>query len=137
MLSKIIKKMNKIHYTPIGIIHSPFKDKSDAPVQPVYSNDAIATIEIFDQYSKGLKGLAGFEQIVLLFHLDRIISSKLQVIPHFDKKIRGVFATRSPSRPNPIGLSIVELVSIDQNIITVKGIDALDGTPLLDIKPHI
>ncbi len=129
--------MNKITYTPIGIIHSPFLEKSDAPVQPVYSNNAEATIEIFDQYAKGLKGLTGFEQIVLLFHLDRIVSSKLQVVPHFDKEIRGVFATRSPSRPNPIGLSIVELVCIDHNIITVRGIDALDGTPLLDIKPHI
>ncbi len=129
--------MKKILYTPIGIIHSPFKEKGNTPVQPVYSDDAVATIEIFDQYTKGLKELASFDHIVLLFHLDRISGYTLQTVPHFDNEIRGVFATRSPSRPNPIGLSTVRLVSIDKNIITVKGIDALDGTPLLDIKPHI
>ncbi len=129
--------MKEIVYIPIGIIHSPYNENDDAPVQPVYANDTLATLEIFDQYEKGLKDLDGFDHLVLLFHLNRISGYSLQVVPHFDSNRRGVFATRSPSHPNSIGLSIVKLVNVKNNIITVKGIDALDKTPLLDIKPYI
>jgi tRNA-Thr(GGU) m(6)t(6)A37 methyltransferase TsaA len=129
--------MTRIQYTPIGIIHSPFLQNGNVPVQPIYSKDTEATIEIYDEYVDGIKDLAGFSQIILLFHLDRISGYKLQTVPHFDNKLRGVFATRSPSRPNPIGLSITRLVKIRGNILHIKGIDALDKTPLLDIKPYI
>ena len=127
----------KIEYRPIGIIHSPFRDIEDMPIQPVGASKIKGTIEIFPEFTDGLKDLEGFSHIILLYHFHKVQESKLIVTPFMDSQSRGVFATRAPKRPNPIGLSIVRLVSIEQNILNIGNIDVIDGTPLLDIKPYV
>jgi len=118
----------------IGFIHSPYKDKKDCPTQ---GREEVCTIEILDQYAEGLKDLDGFSHLILLycFHLAKDYS--LSVKTPWDSERHGVFATRSPNRPNPIGFSVVELVERKGNQLTVKGLDALEGTPVLDIKPYL
>ena len=127
----------KIEFTPIGIIHSPFTDLVDMPIQPNSTESASGTVDILPEYAEGLHDLDGFSHIILLYHLHQAGKPRLQVIPFLDSKPHGVFATRAPVRPNPIGLSVVELISIQGNQLTVAGLDILDGTPLLDIKPYI
>ena len=127
----------KIEYRPIGIIHSPFRDIEDMPIQPVGASMIKGTIEIFPEFTDGLKDLEGFSHIILLYHFHKVQESKLIVIPFMDSQSRGVFATRAPKRPNPIGLSIVKLINIEQNILNIGNIDVIDGTPLLDIKPYV
>ena len=124
-------------YHPIGIIHSPFKDLEGMPIQPTGETSAPGTIEIFPDYRQGLKDLEGFSFIILLYHLHQVSRSSLVVTPFLDSETRGIFATRAPSRPNPIGLSIVKLVNIDGSILYVENLDILDGTPLLDLKPYV
>lgn len=126
--------MNTIQYTPIGIIHTPFKSAEGTPIQPKASNNAKATIEIFPPYVEGLKDLEGFSHLILLFHLHKIKHSNLTPTPYMDTVPRGVFATRAPARPNPIGFSIVELEKVDGNRLYIQQADMLDETPLLDIK---
>jgi tRNA-Thr(GGU) m(6)t(6)A37 methyltransferase TsaA len=94
-------------------------------------------IEIFEQYVRGLKDLDGFSHIILLFHLHKSKGYSLEVVPYLDDKKRGLFATRAPRRPSPIGLSVVRLKRIEGNVIYIEDIDMLDGTPLLDIKPYV
>ena len=127
----------KIEFTPIGIIHTPFKTIENIPIQPAAGKTIEGWIEIFDEYTEGLSDLDGFSHIYLLFHLHRSKNYSLKLIPFLDTVKRGVFSTRSPARPNPLGLSIVEIVSIHDNIINIKGIDILDGSPLIDIKPYV
>jgi tRNA-Thr(GGU) m(6)t(6)A37 methyltransferase TsaA len=109
------------------------------PVQPRGAKDTYATIEFKKEFQDGLKDLDGFSHVYLIYYFHKIKEPKLQVVPFNDKTntLRGVFSTRTPMHPNFIGLSIVELVSIKNNIVTIKGVDILDGTPLLDIKPYI
>ena len=107
------------------------------PIQPAAASGTEGKIEVFGEYCLGLQDLEGFSHIIILYHLHQVGSSRLKVIPFLDTQERGVFATRAPVRPNPIGLSIVELISRENNILTVKNIDILDGTPLIDIKPYI
>lgn len=126
-----------ISYEPIGIIHSPLKISSDAPIQPSAKPNIMGEIEIFPKFTAGLKDLDQFSFIFLFYHFNRITNHKLRVKPYLDSNLRGVFSTRAPSRPNSIGFSLVELVGINDNIITVKHVDMLDHTPLLDIKPFI
>jgi len=125
--------------TSIGIIHSPFCDLVNMPVQPKGARDVFATIEFKDEYTEGLKDLDGFSHVYLIYHFHKVKEPKLSVIPFNDptNTQRGVFSTRTPMHPNSIGLSVVELVSVKGNIVTIKGVDVLDGTPLLDIKPYI
>lgn len=127
----------KIEYQPIGVIHSPFKELEGMPIQPAGASGIKGTIEVFPDYKMGLKDLDGFSHIILLYHFHRSTGFKLRVIPFMDTKKRGVFATRAPRRPNPIGLSVVRLVSIEGTILQVEDVDILDGTPLLDIKPYV
>jgi tRNA-Thr(GGU) m(6)t(6)A37 methyltransferase TsaA len=127
----------QVIYRPIGVIHSPFHDLEGMPIQPVGDSQAGGTVELFPQFSDGLKDLAGFSHIYLIYHLHMARVSGLTVIPFLDSEPRGLFATRAPSRPNPIGLSLVKLVAIEDNILTVESLDILDGTPLLDIKPYV
>jgi tRNA-Thr(GGU) m(6)t(6)A37 methyltransferase TsaA len=127
--------LNKITYKPIGIIHSPFKAPANIPIQHTGAKGEIGTIEIFDEYAEGLRDLEGFSHIMLLYHLHQAEYFKLRVIPFLDTVERGIFSTRAPVRPNPIGLTIVKLIKIEGNIITVENIDMIEGTPLLDIKP--
>ncbi len=127
----------KIEFRPIGIIHSPFFDLKEIPVQPTLARGVKATVEIFKEYQAGLKDLEGFSHIILLTYLHRSKGFSLEIIPHWDSKPRGLFATRSPRRPNPIGFSVVHLLKIEGGILYIENVDLLDGTPLLDIKPYI
>lgn len=122
---------------PIGTIRSPYKTLRDMPIQPKGAARELGTIEVFSEYIPGLRDLEGFSHIYLLYQFHKAERTELSVIPFMDSTVRGVFATRSPLRPNHIGLSIVELTEVTDNIITIRGIDVLDGTPLLDIKPYI
>jgi len=127
----------KIVYQPIGIIHSPFEDITGVPIQPTGACGIKGTVEIFPEFTEGLKDLEGFSHVILLYHFHRVQKSKLIVTPFMDSLAHGVFATRAPKRPNPIGLSIVKLLSIEQNILHVENVDIINGTPLLDIKPYV
>jgi tRNA-Thr(GGU) m(6)t(6)A37 methyltransferase TsaA len=125
-----------IAYRPIGVIHSEHTRAEDTPIQPVYAQECRGQVEIFPEYTDGLRDIEGFSHIYLLYHLHRAGSAKLVVKPFLHDVERGVFATRAPCRPNAIGLSIVELVRREGNVLHLKGVDVLDGTPLLDIKPY-
>ena len=127
----------KIEFKPIGIIHSPFNEPENMPIQPAGAKGIKGTIEIFKEYQDGLKDLEGFSHVILLYHLHRSTGFKLQVIPFMDTELRGVFATRAPRRPNPIGISVVELGRIENGLLHIRNVDILDGTPLLDIKPYV
>lgn len=121
---------------PIGIIESPFEDKDESPIQPSFS-EAFGTVIIDPEYVEGLTALDGFSHIILLYYFDRASSIDMKVVPYLDDKPKGIFAIRHPNRPNKIGLSIVQLVKVEKNKLLVKGIDVLNGTPLIDIKPFV
>ncbi len=123
----------------IATIYSPFCDLVNMPVQPKGAKDIYATLEFKEEYVEGLKDLDGFSHVYLIYYFHKIKEPKLSVIPFNDKTHtpRGVFSTRTPMHPNSMGLSVVELVKVEGNIVTIKGVDILDGTPLLDIKPYI
>ncbi len=127
----------QITYSPIGIIHSPFKELTGMPIQPTSESSAAGHLEIYPEFADGLKDLAGFSHIYLLFHLHKSAPAKLHLKPFLDNEVRGVFSTRAPRRPNPIGLSLVEILRVEKNYVYIANIDILDGTPLLDIKPYI
>lgn len=107
------------------------------PIQPSGATGIRGFIEILPEFVDGLKDLDGFSHIILLYHFHRIRKSKLIVTPFMDAQPRGVFSTRAPTRPNPIGLSVVRLLGGDQNILHIENVDIVDGTPLLDIKPYV
>jgi tRNA-Thr(GGU) m(6)t(6)A37 methyltransferase TsaA len=129
--------MDDIKFKPIGIIHSPFKTVQGIPIQPTAAKSTEGTIEIFPEYAEGLKDIEGFSHIFLIFHLHLSGKARLKVKPFMDDELRGVFSTRAPSRPNPIGLSIVRLIEVKGKTLHIKGVDIADGTPLLDIKPYV
>lgn len=126
-----------LNYEPIGIIHSPFHTVEDMPIQPTSQASKPGVVEIYSQYAEALKDLDGFSHIYLIYHFHRVASSKLIITPFLDTQPRGLFATRAPCRPNPIGLSLVQLSHIEGNRLHVVRLDILDQTPLLDIKPYI
>jgi tRNA-Thr(GGU) m(6)t(6)A37 methyltransferase TsaA len=121
----------------IGIIHSPHRKADGTPVQAALAAGVQGTIEVFPQYAAGLRDLDGFERIWLVYWFDRAKAAELVVTPYLDTVARGLFATRAPCRPNPIGLSAVRLLGIIGNILHVDGLDILDNTPLLDLKPYV
>jgi len=123
-------------FKPVGMIHTPFTDRSQAPRSTHAAGEAEGVVEVFEAYAAGLGGLEGWERIWLLWSPDRIEQGKLIVQPPFNTGPKGVFSTRSPSRPNPIALSCVRLLGIDGRRLRVADVDMLDGTPLLDIKPY-
>ena len=129
--------MDKIKYKPIGIIHSPFKKPKGTPIQPAAAKGIEGKVEVFPEYAEGLKDVEGFSHIILVYHFHLSKKPSLKVKPFMDDQMRGVFATRAPSRPNPIGISIVRLIKIEENILHVQDVDIIDGTPLLDIKPYV
>ena len=126
-----------LNYEPIGSIHSPFHTVEDMPIQPTSQASKPGVVEIYSQYAEALKDLDGFSHIYLIYHFHRVASSKLTITPFLDTQPRGLFATRAPCRPNPIGLSLVQLSHIEGNRLHVVRLDILDQTPLLDIKPYI
>jgi tRNA-Thr(GGU) m(6)t(6)A37 methyltransferase TsaA len=128
---------DQIIYRPIGTIHSPFTEAKKMPIQPAAAKGIEGTIDIKPEFENGLKDLDGFSHIILLYHLHLSKGFSLEVIPFLDDKLRGVFATRAPRRPNAIGLSIVRLVNIEKNRLYIRNVDIVDGTPLLDIKPYV
>jgi tRNA-Thr(GGU) m(6)t(6)A37 methyltransferase TsaA len=129
--------METITYTPIGVIHSPFKDKEGMPIQPPGAQGIAGTVELDPKYAEGLNDLEDFSHIILLYHFDRSEGYSLTVKPFLDDAMRGVFATRAPKRPNAIGLSVVKLVKRAETVVHIEHVDIVDGTPLLDIKPYI
>lgn len=124
-------------YTPIGIVHSPHTDLAGMPIQPTGAEGVQGTIVVRPEFSAGLKDLHEFSHIILIYAFHRSSGYSLQVTPFMDTVERGVFATRAPKRPNSIGLSVVKLIDILDNIIRIENVDLLDGTPLLDIKPYV
>ena len=126
-----------INFHPIGIIHSPFKDLANMPIQPIGEGSAPGTVELSPEYTAGLIDLDGFSHIILLYYLHKVSQMLLTVVPFLDSRAHGVFATRAPVRPNPIGISVVPLHKIEGNLLFVDQLDVLDGTPLLDIKPYV
>jgi tRNA-Thr(GGU) m(6)t(6)A37 methyltransferase TsaA len=124
-------------FTPIGTIRSPFTDISGMPIQPNGGRGVKGTVEIFSEYTEGLCDLDGFSRIILIYTFHKCTSCQLIVIPFLDTTPRGIFATRAPCRPNPIGISVVRLTDIDRTTLNIEDVDILDGTPLLDIKPYV
>ena len=126
-----------IEMKPIGVIHTPFKQLEGMPIQPAGAVGVQGTVKLFAEFQAGLKDVDGFSHLILLYHLHRSRDFQLEVVPFLDDKPMGLFATRAPKRPNPIGFSIVALIKIDNGLLSVNNVDILDGTPLLDIKPYV
>ena len=129
--------MNQITYTPIGIIHSPFKEPKGTPIQPPGARGVEGSVELFPEYVEGLRDLDGFSHIILVYHFHLAKRPSLLMKPFMDDEPHGIFAIRAPSRPNPIGISVVRLVKVEGNVLRVEDVDIVDGTPLLDIKPYV
>lgn len=127
----------RVCYTPIGVIRSSNRVAEQTPVQPVYAEESTGQAEILPEYAQGLKDLDGFSHIILIYHLHQAQSACLIVKPFTDVVERGVFSTRHPRRPNPIGFSVVRLLRVEGTTLYLQGVDVLDQTPLLDIKPYI
>ncbi|MFH2129360.1 MAG: tRNA (N6-threonylcarbamoyladenosine(37)-N6)-methyltransferase TrmO [bacterium] len=127
----------EIKFQPIGIIHSPFNDIKGMPIQPTGAKGIAGSVEIYESYVQGLMDLEGFSHIILLYHLHKVQSFSLIVMPFLDTKEHGIFATRAPKRPNPIGFSIVKLNSVQGNVLQIENVDILNNTPLIDIKPYL
>ena len=126
-----------IMYEPIGIIHTGMKEREGTPIQSSFGAEHRGRVEVYGQYTDGLSDLDGFSHAYLIYHFHNSSGYSLKVRPFLDEIERGVFATRAPRRPNPIGLSIVTILGIERNTVNFSGVDILDGTPLLDIKPYI
>ncbi len=120
----------------IGVIHTPYKTLTECPRQTCKS-EQIAEIEVFKEYEGGLKDIEGFSHLIVLYWLHKSTGYSSLVRTPWDTELHGLFTTRTPNRPNPIGISIVRLVERKGNILGVKGVDAIDGTPLIDIKPYV
>jgi tRNA-Thr(GGU) m(6)t(6)A37 methyltransferase TsaA len=124
-------------YTPIGIVHSPFSDIAGMPIQPSGARGIRGTIGIRPEFVTGLKDLEDFSHVILIYALHRCNGYSLEVTPFLDPQLHGIFATRSPRRPNAIGMSMVQLAGIQGTTLEIEDVDILDGTPLLDIKPYV
>jgi tRNA-Thr(GGU) m(6)t(6)A37 methyltransferase TsaA len=126
-----------ILYHPIGIIHTPFTDLREMPIQPSGATAEPGTAEVFPEFADGLKDLDSFSHVILIYHLHAVRRMDLSVTPFLGDAPHGIFATRAPTRPNPIGFSVVRLDAIDGHILRLGNVDILDATPLLDIKPYV
>jgi len=129
----------KIEIEALATVESPFKNLINMPVQPKGAKDTQATLVFKKEYQSGLKDLDGFSHIYLIYYFHKVTEAELSVIPFNDKTntSRGVFSTRTPKHPNSLGLSVVELIKVEENRVTIRGVDILDGTPIIDIKPYI
>jgi tRNA (adenine37-N6)-methyltransferase len=126
-----------ILYRPIGIIHTPHQEPRGTPIQASAALGIQGTVEILPEFTLGLQDLDGFSHLILLYHCHLCKEHTLRVLPFMDQAEHGVFATRAPARPNPIGLSVVRLIEMQKNMLTIQDVDMVDGTPLLDIKPYL
>ncbi len=126
-----------ITFNEIGIIHSPHRERRGAPIQPAGADAFKGEIEVYPEFQEGLADLNGFERIILLYHFHLSEGFELMTKPFLDDQKRGLFSTRAPKRPNSLGLSIVRLIGIEKNILHVQGVDMVDNTPLIDIKPYV
>ena len=129
--------MDVVSYKPIGVIRSPFTKPRGMPIQPAAARGVEGSVEILPGLAEGLQDLDGFSHVILIYHLHVSHGYSLRVRPFLDKVQRGVFATRAPHRPNPIGLSVVELMEVEGATLRVRNLDVVDGTPLLDLKPFV
>ena len=127
----------EIVFKPIGVIRTPFEEPVGVPIQGSLREDVEATVEVYPEFSEGLKDVEGFSHLILLFHFHLSDGYRLVAKPFLDDTPRGVFSIRSPKRPNPIGMTVVRLLGRNDRILRVAGVDMVDGTPLLDIKPYI
>ena len=128
---------DRVSLRPIGVIRTHHQSARGTPIQPNYARESVGEVEVDAAFAPALADLEGFDHIWLLYWFDRAGPYEAQVVPYRDRNLHGLFATRAPSRPNPIGLSVVRLCSRKGNVLHVKGIDVLDKTPLLDIKPYV
>jgi tRNA-Thr(GGU) m(6)t(6)A37 methyltransferase TsaA len=129
--------MNRMVMNPIGVIHTPFENLEGMPIQPVGAEQIKGQVVVDPQYADGLADIEGFSHLILIYAFHQSKGFQLIVKPFLDDRMRGLFATRAPRRPNPIGLSIVALLRREQNILHVSNIDVVNGTPLLDVKPFV
>jgi tRNA-Thr(GGU) m(6)t(6)A37 methyltransferase TsaA len=129
--------LKQITFQPIGTIHTPFKDTKNMPIQGKGGKGIGGTINIKPSFAEGLKDIGGFSHIILIYGFHRSKKCSLLVRPFLDDKLRGVFATRAPKRPNPIGISVVRLRKVEGAVLHIEDVDMVDGTPLLDIKPYV
>ena len=129
--------MSNIEFESIGEIHTPFKKLEGMPIQPIGAQGVKGEIHIKQKYLDGLKDIKHFSHLNLIYHLHKVKNCELEVKPFLDTKTHGIFATRSPKRPNPIGLSVVQLDKVKNNILYVSYVDILDKTPIIDIKPYV
>ena len=129
--------MEPVTYQPIGVIRTPFTDIEGMPVQASAAAGVPGRIELDARFAEGLRDIDGFSHLVLIYHLHRMTDQRLTVTPFLDVSPHGIFATRSPARPNPIGLSTVRLIGVAGAALEIEDVDMLDGTPLLDLKPYV
>jgi tRNA-Thr(GGU) m(6)t(6)A37 methyltransferase TsaA len=134
--SKILNTHKKITYTPIGTIHSPFKELAGIPKQPEMGHGVEGVVEVFPEYLEGLEHIEKFRFIKLIYHLHKSNGFELKIKQTGEGQLRGVFSTRAPRRPNSIGISVVKLIRVEGAKIHIRDLDILDGTPLLDVKPY-
>lgn len=126
-----------IQMNPIGVIHTPFDDRQGMPIQPSGASGIKGTVDVYEAFRQGLKDLDGFSHVILIYAFHLSEGFNLEVIPFLDNEPRGLFSTRAPKRPNPIGLSTVRLNAIKDGVLFVENVDMMNGTPLLDIKPYV
>ena len=129
--------MNEITMEPIGIIHSPYKEKKDRPIQGTFKSEVEGWIELREEYAGGLKDLDGFSHAIIIYYFHKSEKEAIEGVPFLEQTKHGVFAIRSPHRPNHIGFSVVKIGSIEANKLYFTEVDMLDGTPVLDIKPYV
>ena len=129
--------MSEVVYKPIGVVHSPFKVPQDVPIQSVAAEGVMGIVEVAREYVDGLRDVDGFSHLILIYHCHLAQDYSLLVRPFLDERLHGVFSTRAPSRPNPVGVSVVRLTRMEKNVLHIQDVDIIDGTPLLDIKPFV
>jgi len=129
--------MKDVVYKPIGVVHSPFKMPQDVPIQSVAAEGVMGYVEVAGEYVEGLRDVEGFSHLILIYHCHLAQDYSLLVRPFLDERLHGVFSTRAPSRPNPVGVSVVRLTRMEKNVLHIQDVDIIDGTPLLDIKPFV
>ena len=129
--------MNQIIMHPIGIIHSPYKENRDIPIQGTFNDKVEAWLELKDEYVNGLRDLGTFSHAIIIYYFHRSHREEIEGRPFLEQNKHGIFAIRSPHRPNHIGFSVIKIKNIKANKVYFTEVDVLDGTPLLDIKPYV